>query len=660
MGTSIDSSGAVVDRIAVLPAALADQIAAGEVVERPASVVKELVENAVDAGATRVEVELAGAGMASIRVLDDGRGIHPEDLPLAVRRHATSKISTADELVEIRTLGFRGEALASICAVARTSVRSRARGAPIGHELAMVPGEAPVLTPVGMPEGTQVEVAHLFAAVPARRKFVRSEATEVGHCSDAVTRVALVHPDVHFSLRHEGRKLLDLPRTDAAGRMTQILERRGPGPFFEVEGERDGVRVQAFLGPPSSATRQRKGTFITVRRRVVAERSISQILHAAYADALPSGLHPVAGISVEPPRGSVDVNVHPQKAEVRFADAQAVYAAVRGVLAEGLRGAPWVESDWVGPDAASDQRAARIAQAAEATAGEGWDFSAVSVPRAPGATSSTTGSGGASSSYRLGTRATQPGYARVKADARDEVEDLRGRLALQRGGPSASPQGMAFASPAGGEANDVAAVDPMAGLELLTCLPGPVALFRRGPGILVVDLSALRAYLVRRRLERDLGGQGIVSQRLLTPAVVALAPDEVAACVQGGAVLLELGIELEAFGDDSVIVRGVPAHVERCVVGADVEDLLHRVLPWLKLRQRKGADAAPHDRVIDAMAGVRPSQASPAADEAPRSAGRLARQWIKDLLEVDGPTALDEAPCVRAYCVSDLLGPVES
>lgn len=646
------------ERIAVLPAALADQIAAGEVVERPASVVKELIENAVDAGATRVEVELVAAGMDTIRVIDDGRGMVPEDLPLAVRRHATSKLRSADELVEIRTLGFRGEALASICAVARTTVRSRARGAAVGHELRMVPGEAPGSSPAGMPEGTQVEVRHLFASVPARRKFVRSEATEVGHCSDAVTRVALAHPGVHFTLRHDGRKLIDLPRTDLAGRITQILERRGPGPYHEITGTRDGVRVHAFLAPPSSATRQRKGSFVTVRRRVVSERSLTQILHGVYGDSLGHGLHPVAGMSVEPPRGTVDVNVHPQKAEVRFADAQTVYAAVRGVLAEGIAAAPWRQiaaDETPNGTTSSEARRERVAVAAEAAA-DGWDFGASKVPAAP----RRVGPGpSARAHYRLGTRAADPGYVGSKAQARADTERLRDRLALDRGEGAPGPRNMHRAStlPAGQRDDDESA-DPLDGLELLTCLPGPVAVFRRGAGLLIVDLSALRAHLVRRRLERDLGGQGIVSQRLLTAAVVELSSADVALCLESQDVLLELGIELDAFGDDSIIVRGVPAHVDRCVVDADVGDLLHRVLPWLRLRAKRGEAAAPRDEAIGAIASVRSKLAKDeVSTEAPRNAGRLARQWVRDLIELDGFEAFVAAPCVREIGVAELLGP---
>ena len=309
--TSYNSFVAPSRRIVRLNQALADQIAAGEVVERPASVVKELVENSIDAGALRVDIELEDGGLTCIRVRDNGRGIHPDDLPLTIVRHATSKLGGPEDLVEIQTLGFRGEALASVAAVAHLCVRSRQADAEVGVELRSVPADEPRLSPAGMAVGTQVEIRGLFASVPARRKFLRSEATEVGHCSEAVIRMALVHPEVHFTLRHGRRELLNLRPGTEDERVQQLLRRRGRGPFFFLEGEDEGVRVRAWLSSPEAAARGRSAAFIVVRRRVVRERSISQIINQAYGDALPAGKSPIACVMVEPPRTTVDVRVGP-------------------------------------------------------------------------------------------------------------------------------------------------------------------------------------------------------------------------------------------------------------------------------------------------------------------------------------------------------------
>lgn len=322
----------------MLGALVIDQIAAGEVVERPASVIKELVDNSLDAGATRVDVELEDGGMARISVRDNGRGIHPDDLLLAVTRHATSKLRHAADIADITTLGFRGEALASVAAVARVDLRSRQPGAAVGVHLHGIPGEAPTLTPAGMPVGTQIDVHALFANLPARRKFMRAEATEVGHCSDTLLRLAIVHPGVHFTLRHGKRELLNLPRTTPEGRVAQVLERRVAGPFFTFRGEDDGIRVEAYLPHPTAAARGRGSPYLITRQRVVRERSLAQILTQAYGLG---GEAPSACLFVEPPAGAVDVNVHPQKAEVRFSEPQQVYAAVRRVLAAAVAAAPW-------------------------------------------------------------------------------------------------------------------------------------------------------------------------------------------------------------------------------------------------------------------------------------------------------------------------------
>ncbi|MBL4683666.1 MAG: DNA mismatch repair endonuclease MutL [Nannocystaceae bacterium] len=332
--------------MAALGDALADQIAAGEVVERPASVVKELVDNAIDAGARRIDVRLTQGGTASIVVTDDGHGIHPEDLTLALQRHATSKLRRAEDLDTIETLGFRGEALASIAAVARVKIASRRLGESVGQLVRCRPGGVLSIEPAGMAVGTRIEVLDLFANVPARRKFLRTEATEVGHVSEALVRLAIVHPQVRFSLIHGRRTLLELSPSDQASRVCELLRRRGgTDPMRYVHCERDGVAVDAWLMTPCATTRRGGGVTVVVRRRVVREANIAKIVSAAHTathaggdgGSLPGrlapGTQPVACVWVEPPPHEVDINVHPQKVEIRFGDPQRVYAAVREAMA---------------------------------------------------------------------------------------------------------------------------------------------------------------------------------------------------------------------------------------------------------------------------------------------------------------------------------------
>lgn len=598
-------------RIRLLGAALADQIAAGEVVERPASVVKELLENAIDAGARRVQIELQDGGVGSIAVIDDGHGIHPDDLRLAVTRHATSKLHGPEDLVEITTLGFRGEALASMGAVGHLDIRSRPRAAERGTELRCRPGLPPEAHTVGMPVGTRVELKGLFGNVPARRKFLRSEATEVGHVTQTVLRVALVQPSVHVSLHHGARRLLDLPACSAAARVEQVLARGQRAALRVVEGEHDGVRVHAWLGPADAALRDRSGLYVVVRRRVVREPNIARIVTASYGDALADGRHPLACIVVEPPHGEVDVNVHPQKAEIRFGAPQRVYAAVRAVLGQPAPAlAPL-------PDAA-----AALSTPARASLGAVLDGWAAQATAPSMARESSPG-------YRLRTRAADSGYAHTRDALREQAAVLHQAWRDDRVAEPAAP---VMPGPAD------------AGPEYLGCLPGPVGLYLHEGELLAVDLRALRSHLVLRRLREDLGGGEVEAQGLLPPVVVRLPALDVGACLDGAAALTRVGLHLEGFGDDAILVRAVPAALRHCVGEPDVADLVARVLPWLRMR---GHDQTSDDALVAAMQAM-------AQTTAPDPAPRLARRWLRELLERG--VALAAVPGLRRWDPRTLTG----
>jgi DNA mismatch repair protein MutL len=627
-------------RIEVLSASLADQIAAGEVVERPGSIVKELVENAIDAGASRIEVELDGGGVERIRVIDDGRGIHRDDLLLAVTRHATSKLRSPEQLVEIHTLGFRGEALASIAAVARVEIRSRRAGEIVGHRWFNGGPRGPSIEPIGMPFGTQVEVGHLFAHVPARRKFLRSEATEVGHCIDAVVRAALVHPRIQFRVRHGGRELLELPATDQTGRVTTILQRRGgSGPYVHFASERAGVSVEGWFASPGSATASRSAAFVVVRRRVVHERTLAAVLKQAYGDALSRGAQPVACLFVEPPRGTVDVNVHPQKSEVRFANAQSVYAIVRELVEEGLAGASWRSGEGREVGDASEHDAGPGVRAALA----GWSRreSLAGALAVHDGNRDARGSG-----YRLGTRAASPDYPAESIGFRAEVEQLRSSLAQvhrQTERTWAEPGLPLDLSDAPMQAEQPAELETSDGPKLLGCLPGPVALFELDGELLVADLRQVRAQLVRRRLLAELAATGpggrAPAQGLLSPVVVRRQPEERRRLLDASEALASLGLELEGFGDDAVLVRAVPAVLPKLLDATQLGALLDRLMPWLQLQDRAS--------FVDAVSAVTDART---VDTSPR----LARRWLAELLaEVDGP--LDEIPGLRRWSVDELL-----
>lgn len=335
-------------RIRVLPPELADQIAAGEVVERPASVVKELVENALDAGARKIEVAIEGGGLQRITVTDDGCGMTPEEAHLALKRHATSKLRAIDDLFTLTTMGFRGEALPSIAAVSQLTLTTRAADAPGSegaYRLEVSGGIAGEARAAGGPVGTEVDVRNLLANVPARLKFMKAEATESSHVSETVLRLALAHPTVHFRLRTSGRMIFDLPPHASGLERARVALGRGRSPvaLHLAVGEESGVHVEAYLGSPSESAGTSRNTYPIVNKRFVRDRGLLQAIVMGYGEILERGRYPLAVLHVSVRGENLDVNVHPQKLEVRFSRPQEVYAAVRHAIARAVATAPWLK-----------------------------------------------------------------------------------------------------------------------------------------------------------------------------------------------------------------------------------------------------------------------------------------------------------------------------
>lgn len=324
-------------KILVLPDHLVNQIAAGEVVERPASVVKELLENALDAGAGRISVEVDDGGRARILVEDDGAGMGPEDLPLALQRHATSKLKSAEDLSAIATLGFRGEALPSIASVSRLTLASREEGSAEGWRLAVDGGRAGAAEPFGLPRGTRVEVLDLFFNIPARRKFLRAPSTELTHVITLIEHYALARPDVAFTLKADGRAVLTLP--PSASREERFFELFPELPredFAPFRMEAPGAAVAGIAGKPDRNFSSPRYQFTLVNGRFVRDRLIQHAILEAYADTHPKGRYPVVLLALAVPFHKVDVNVHPAKREVRFADGQSVHRAVTTALLQAI------------------------------------------------------------------------------------------------------------------------------------------------------------------------------------------------------------------------------------------------------------------------------------------------------------------------------------
>ncbi len=509
-------------RIRILPPELAEQIAAGEVVERPASVAKELVENAIDAGARKIEVTLEAGGRKLVRVTDDGIGMTADEARLSLKRHATSKLAAADDLWHLGTFGFRGEALPSIASVSRMSLATKARGTLAGFRLDLEGGRELDGREAGLPDGTQIEVRDLFFNTPARLKFLKTEATEAANVSEALLRLALANPDVHIKLRSNDRTVLDLPPvTVFAERVRTALGRRGAGALHQALGEENGVKVQAFVGPPEEASSTARNTFLFVGRRAVRDRSLLAALAMAYGELLERGRYPLAALFLEVPGADLDVNVHPQKLEVRFARAQEVYAAVRHVVGAALARAPWL--------ARTAPEGGRGYAAMGATTGDGaattadWSLADAAAAAARG----SSANGGSS-------RPSLPGRSAHVLPVSPFLP-----LAMPRAAEGAEPD--AIGSPAGLDAffTGLRYVGQVHRTYLVCEAPGELVL---------VDQHAAHERVAFSRLRRAHRARAVARQQLLFPLEIEL--DEAAAATaarpEAAQVLAGLGFEWDA------------------------------------------------------------------------------------------------------------------
>ena len=520
-------------KIAILPPALANQIAAGEVVERPASVVKELVENALDAGARRIGVAIEQGGRALIRVEDDGEGMSTEDAALAVQRHATSKIRVAADLDGIRTLGFRGEALPSIASVSHFVMRTRARGALTGVEIRIEAGRLQDAHDVGAPEGTAIEVRDLFFNLPARRKFLKAESAEAAQVSRLLTQLALGAPEVGFQLTSGGRRLLDCPpASDVGERFYQIYEARPD--LVEVRREGGGLRVHGYIAPLAEQGPRRGPQNIFVNGRIVRDKTIAHAIQAAYAVATVKERSPEVHLFIEMPPGRVDVNVHPTKAEVRFLEQGLVHEVLRRALSDALGSGPVPELRLQAPIAPANLPA---------------------MPMLPGVLRPDP-------TFRQEPwRPVDPTSGLVGTPVPSgHVHDSGGER------PLAAPS---LPSPTVGEADaglgvldgDTRSIN---GVEIRPMKP--LGQFRHTyiiavdeEGIALVDQHVAHERVLYERIYERLTTGRLRSQGLLTPLVLELDPSQIAAIHAHAADLDRLGFEVEPFGGRSVRVSAVPS-----------------------------------------------------------------------------------------------------
>ena len=502
-----------------LPTAVVNQIAAGEVVERPVSVAKELIENSLDAGATRVRVELRGGGAEQLTVIDDGDGFSAEDLPLAFASHATSKLSDVHDLEHIGSLGFRGEALASIGAVAKARIQSMRRGAAEGWEIRCDGGVESTPQPSGCPQGTRIEIRDLFFNVPARRRFLKAPHAERARIQQLVCELALARLDVDFTLVSDDKELLRLPRgVGLAERVQQCFGRELGKGLLPVEREFDGLKVEGVVGEPDLARRDGRLELTYVNGRMAREKSALHAVRQAYREFLMGGRFPVYVLQMVLPADLVDVNIHPRKAEVRFVESR----KVAGCLHETVRSA----------------LAARTLGAGEASGSEGGVSIRPELPRA------RSGFPAAAGSLFDASAAASPSPPALRRDA-DEGPAVVREAAPTAGEPVARPNPFQRVR---GRFLQV--------MDLYLLLEGE-------DGLLVVDQHALHERVTYEQLKRQHAARDVAVQRLLVPAVVELTPSELAwfESVQGE--LAEEGLLVEPFGPNAIAVQGMPAVLNR-------------------------------------------------------------------------------------------------
>jgi DNA mismatch repair protein MutL len=549
--------------IAVLPSTVIDQIAAGEVIERPASVVKELVDNAIDAGARTITIETTGGGRTMIRVADDGIGMSPASAVLALERHATSKLRDVNDLWGLASMGFRGEALPSIASVSRMTLTTR-RASDLAATRVIVEASRIVeITEVGAPVGTTVEVCDLLANLPVRLKFLKSDSTEATHVTEVCARIAMAHPTLHLRLEHGGRSALELPADrDPFARVQALLGARIASRMVAASGEEGGVRVSAFLGAPELAQATARGVQLFVGKRPIRDRGLLHAIAMGYGELVPRGRYPLAVVLLDVPAGAVDINVHPQKHEVRFSDPTEVAAAVRHVVQAGVAAAAWRAE--LGPnvpiltsiaaprlpidDVPATALSQRYAQQLRHLASPSQSTLFEDTPRAW------------TESIQRQTRASR---AAERAEMREvERGDRTHAERVAEPAPIADGSGP-VSSTFFGSLRYLGQLD----LTYLVC---------DGDGELVlIDQHSAHERVELERL-RARGDRDVPVQKLLFPTTLDASPEELALVARPllQQALSRVGFEVEAFGANTLALRAVPAGIRH----GDPAQLLRKLL----------------------------------------------------------------------------------
>ena len=659
-------------RIRILPEAIANKIAAGEVVERPASVVKELLENALDAGAKTIRVETEAGGKRMIRVIDDGHGMTHDDALLAFERHATSKLRSADDLLSIATLGFRGEALPTVAAVSRLLLETRDAAEAEGTRVEFSGGKLVGVKPAGLPAGTTVSVADLFHSVPARRKFLKSDTTELGHIASLVTHYALANPDKQFVLTTPTQTIIDCPPAEKlADRVYQLFGRQAleelvelpavSAPFrsaitepeLEPGEEKSTLTISGFTSRPDIQRPNRNGIYIFVNRRLVRDRLILHAIHEAYRNILPSNVFPATLLFLEMPYDEVDVNVHPAKIEVRFRRSQFVHDFTRDAIRKALMGARPVASFAAAAGTAPPSQLG-ASFAAQSGADNGTTFSGgitpapieSGIPRAaiPAMEEIGLGSGvGSDGGFDLSNAPLRPVAQRFTFES---SSGFVGGAALAP--EPAAPHATWAANFAPANAAAPASLphpDQIADLKPLGQVSASFIIAVNGEGLWIVDQHvAHERVLFEQHLAARRAGK-VESQRMLMPLVLELSPRQIVVFEKIAEEMAANGFEVEPMGPRSVAIQAVPAGVQT----TDAEKLLTEILDGL---DRENAAIS----IETLQAKIAASTACRAAIKVNMPLDHTKMEWLLDALaKTDCPMSCPHGrPVVLRYSVKEI------
>jgi DNA mismatch repair protein MutL len=525
-------------RIAILPENITNKIAAGEVVERPAAVIKELIENSLDAGATDISVEITSGGRRLIRITDNGHGMSREDALLSLERHATSKIRNDSDLDGILTLGFRGEALPSIASVSRFRLATRESGSPEGTEILIEGGHVRDVRACGMAPGTVISVEQLFFNTPARLKFLRSTETEAGHAGDTLTRLAISRPDVAFTCSSDGRELLRVQRGDLLRRLSQLLGKETSSDLHKLECSANDIAISGFISGPAACRSTTGAIFTYINGRFVRDRVIQHAIMQAYKGVMDRGRYPVVALFIELAPGEVDVNVHPTKHEVRFRRQAIVHDSLQSALEGLLARSPWLTRQPAQPAPANGPTTSQAYRERIAAAGQ----ASLGLKQRP-------------EPFRSYPSGTQTAPAPASAPAAETVQE-----------PSPHFQPVPDAPPETGYFSSLAIIGQFHGQYILCQAAGE---------LIIIDQHAASERVAFQRLRRQYDASRVESQRLLLPETLELSFSEAAAARTFGDDLARIGLELEPFGGNTVIISAIPAlGVASSDIGGLVRDIL--------------------------------------------------------------------------------------